>query len=82
LINIPSVRLAPGQFVRGEHTHSSVTFAKGSDGLQLSTHNRIHKIRLNTDPDKRAFFNDKSVASLERIELRDVTTISSLRIAS
>ncbi|MEO6783567.1 MAG: hypothetical protein ABI407_18890, partial [Bradyrhizobium sp.] len=54
LINVPSVRLAPGQFLRGEHEHSSVTFNAGTDGLRLSSDNRIHNIRLYASADKRA----------------------------
>jgi hypothetical protein len=80
LINVPSVRLAPGQFLRGEYEHSSVTFNAGSDGLQLSSDNRIHNIRLNTTADKRAIFNDTTVASLGRIELRGVTTTGCVQI--
>ena len=80
LINVPSVRLAPGQFLRGEHEHSSITFAPEADGLQLSSDNRIHNIRLQASPDKRAIFNDTSVASLGRIELRGVTTIGYVQI--
>ena len=80
LINVPSVRLAPGQFLRGEHEHSSLTFSAGADGLQLSSDNRIHNIRLNASADKRAIFNDTSVASLGRIELRGVTTTGRVQI--
>ena len=80
LINVPSVRLAPGQLLRGQHERSSVTFAAGVDGLQLSSDNRIHNIRLNASEDKRAIFNDTSVESLGRIELRGVTTTGCVQI--
>ncbi len=80
LINVPSVRLAPGQFLRGEHEHSSVTFNAGTDGLRLSSDNRIHNIRLYASADKRAIFNDTTVASLGRIELRGVTTTGCVQI--
>jgi hypothetical protein len=80
LINVPSVRLASGQFLRGEHEHSSVSFAVGADGLQLSSDNRVHNIRLNTSLDKRAICNDTSVANLGRIELRGVTTTGCVQI--
>jgi hypothetical protein len=80
LINVPSVRLAPGQSLRGEHEHSSITFAVGVEGLQLSSDNRIHNIRLQASPDKRAIFNDTLVASLGRIELRSVTTTGRVQI--
>ena len=80
LINMPSFRLAPGQSLRGEHEHSSVTFVAGADGLQLSSDNRVHNIRLNVAVDKPAIFNDTTVASLGRIELRSVTTTGCVRI--
>lgn len=74
LTDAPSVRLAPGQSLRGEGDGAAVTFVEGSDGLQLSSDNRVHNIRLNASVDKRAIFNDTSVASLGRIELRGLTT--------
>jgi hypothetical protein len=66
--------------LRGEGGTASITFAAGNDGLQLSSDNRIHNIRLNTAVDKRAIFNDTMVESLGRIELREVTTIGCVRI--
>ncbi len=80
LINVPSVRLAPGQVLRGQHECSSITFAAGIDGVQLSSDNRIHNIRLNASENKRAIFNDTSVESLGRIELRGVTTTGCVQI--
>ena len=80
LTNVPSVRLAPGQFLRGEDEHSSITFAAGIDGLQLSSDNRVHSIRLTASEDRRAIFNDTSVESLGRIELRGVTTTGCVQI--
>lgn len=80
LTNAPTIRLSPGQSLRGEDDESRITFATGSDGLQLSSDNRIHHIRLNASADKRAIFNDTSVASLGRIELRGVTTTGCVQI--
>ncbi len=80
LANAPSIRLSPGQSLRGEGDGSQITFAAGTDGLQLSSDNRIHNIRLYATTDKRAIFNDTSVASLGRIELRSVTTTGCVRI--
>ena len=48
LVNVPSVRLSPGQFLRGDHEHASVTFAAGADGFQLSSDNRVHNIHLHS----------------------------------
>jgi len=80
LTNAPSIRLSPGQSLRGDGEGAAVTFAKGGDGLQLSSDNRVHNIHLNASADKRAIFNDTSVASLGRIELRGVTTNGCVRI--
>jgi hypothetical protein len=75
-----SIRLASKQSLYGEDERSTVTFADGIDGLQLSSDNRVHNIRLHASPDKRAIFNDTSVASLGRIELRGITTIGRVQI--
>lgn len=80
LTNAPSIRLSPGQSLHGDGDGAAITFAKGGDGLQLSCDNRVHNIRLNASANKRAIFNDTSVASLGRIELRGVTTNGCVRI--
>lgn len=80
LANTPSISLSPGQSLRGADERSTITFAAGADGIQLSSDNRIHNLHLSTSPDKRAIFNDTSVASLGRIELRGVTTIGRVQI--
>jgi hypothetical protein len=80
LVNVPSIDLSPGQSLRGADEHASVTFADGTDGLRLSSDNRIHNIRLIASPDKRAIFNDTTVASLGRIELLGVTTIGCVQL--
>jgi hypothetical protein len=80
LSNAPSVRLSAGQSLRGADEGSVVTFAANTDGLELSSDNRVHNLRLDASPDKRAIFNDTSVASLGRIELRGVTTTGRVQI--
>ncbi|HEX6005777.1 MAG TPA: hypothetical protein VFZ14_17450 [Burkholderiales bacterium] len=80
LTNAPTIRLSPGQTLRGEGEGATVTFANDADGLQLSSDNRIHNIRLSASTDRRAIFNDTSVASLGRIELRGVTTTGRVQI--
>ncbi len=80
LVAVPSIRLSPGQSLRGEDERCSVSFTEGGDGLQLSSHNRVHNIRLRTSPDKRAIFNDTTMDNLGRLELRGVTTIGRVQI--
>lgn len=78
LTDVPSITLLPGQTLRGDGDGAGVVFA--AEGLQLSSDNRVHNIRLETTPDKRAIFNDTSVDSFGRIELRGVTTIGRVQI--
>ncbi|WIG60100.1 MAG: hypothetical protein OJF49_002848 [Ktedonobacterales bacterium] len=80
LSGAPTLRLAPGQSLRGENDRTEIAFADGADGLQLSSDNRVHTIHLHASTDKRALFNDTSVDSLGRIELREVTTTGRVQI--
>jgi hypothetical protein len=80
LDDAPSIRLSPGQSLHGEGQSARIGFAAGSEGLQLSSDNRVHNLRLDAAIDKRAIFNDTSVDSLGRIELRGVTTTGRVQI--
>ncbi|MEZ0167853.1 hypothetical protein [Microvirga sp. TS319] len=75
MANAPTVRLSPGQSLRGADEQSFISFADGNDGLQLSLDKRVHQACLNVSADRRAIFNDTSVDGLWRIELRGVTTL-------
>ena len=80
LHNAPSFRLAPGQSLFGEGDGCAITFAEGSDGVQLSTDNEIGTLLLAASPDQRAIFNDMSVASLGRMRLADITAHGQVQI--
>lgn len=80
VVDAPSFRLAPGQFLRGEDELAEMTFAGGAEGVQLTSDNQIRNLRLRAEPDKRAIFNDTSVESLGRIELRGVTATGRVQI--
>jgi len=80
LVNAPSVRLSPGQSLRGEDQESSIAFAAATEGLELSSDNRIRNILLTTSVERRAIYNDTSMDSLGRIELHDVTTTGRVQI--
>jgi hypothetical protein len=80
LANAPSIRLSPGQTLCGAGPDAVIGFAAGADGLQLSSDNCVRDIRLDASPDKRAIFNDTSVASLGDIQLRSVTTTGCVQI--
>lgn len=80
LTDAPSVRLSPGQSLRGAGDQGGITFAERIDGLQLSSDNRIHNIHLHASPDKRAIFNDTEVENLGRIEIVGVAAIGQVQI--
>jgi hypothetical protein len=80
LAGAPSISLPPGQSLRGAGDRATITFAAESDGVRLSSDNRIHNLHIATAPEKRAIFNDTSVPSLGRIELRGVTTKGRVQI--
>lgn len=80
LTGVPTLHLAPGQSLRGDSDRGEIVFAPGSDGLRLSADNRISALRLQASPERRAIFNDTSVASLGQIQLHDVTTIGRVQI--
>lgn len=80
IADAPSFRLAPGQSLLGEDDLAEITFVSGADGVELSSDNQIRALRLHAAPEKRAIFNDMSVDSLGRIELRGVTTTGRVQI--
>src|SRR6478609_6259113 len=73
LANASSISLSPGQSLRGEGDDVAITFAAGTDGLQLSSDNRIHNIRINASVGKRAIFNEyrRRKSRADRVARRD-----------
>lgn len=69
LIDMPTLRLSPGQALSGNDPQASIQFAAGQDGVQLSADNRVENIKLVTSPDRRAIFNDTSVEHFGRLVL-------------
>jgi len=80
LFNLPSFRLAPGQTLAAEGGETVLSFAPGSDGLQLSTDNEVVGIRIETSIDRRAIFNDTSVGTLGRLRLAGLSTIGQVQL--
>ena len=70
LTEIPTLRLSPGQTLRAAGAKLVLRFAPGGDGLQLSSGNYVENLELQTDLDRRVVFNDTSVDSLGRLQLR------------
>ena len=80
LTDVPLIRLAPGQSLRGADESAAISFRAADDGVQLSTDNSVRSIRLNASPEKRAICNDTTVPTLGRIELRGLTTTGRVQI--
>jgi hypothetical protein len=80
LSNVPSLHLSPGQSLSGAAEDSKIGFADGVDGIELTSDNGIHNVHLCASPQRRAIFNDTSVASLGRIQLRGVTAHGRVQI--
>ncbi len=80
IADVPSLRLAPGQIIEGENEHACLTFLAGQDGVQLSSDNEISHLRLETAPERKAIFNDTSVASLGHLRLYDVITVGQVQL--
>jgi hypothetical protein len=78
--NAPSIRLGPGQTLAGEGDDSSISFAPGVDGLQLSSDNDVRSLHLIASVDKRVIFNDTAVESLGHIRLQRVTAQGQVQI--
>jgi hypothetical protein len=69
LAGVPSLRLSPGQALRGDNRTPAIRFRAGQDGLELSSDNAVSGLRLICDLDRCAVFNDTSLPHLGRIEL-------------
>jgi hypothetical protein len=79
LTGMPTFRLSPGQVIAGT-PEASIRFAPGEDGLLLSTDNTVETLRVATDHDRRALFNDTAMAALGRMTLRDLTVTGVVRL--
>jgi hypothetical protein len=80
LIGASSIRLSQGQSLSGVDDSAAIAFLAGADGIQLSTDNSVRNLRLYASTERRAVFNDTSVPTLGRIELRSVTTTGRVQI--
>jgi hypothetical protein len=80
LVDVPSLRLAPGQALRGAQPTPTIRFRAGQDGLKVSSDNEVSGLRLVCDVDRRIVFNDTSVAHLGRIDLSDLAVVGVVQI--
>lgn len=76
---MPSLRLAPGQKLRGA-PGVVIRFAPGADGVCLTADNTVEDLELVADRARRALFNDTSASGFGRIELRRLRTTGCVRL--
>ncbi len=72
LANLPTLQLSPGQALIGE-PRATLRFEEGSDGVGLSSGNKLENLTLIAAPEKRSLFNDTDVADFGCLELRNLT---------
>lgn len=76
----PTFRLAPGQSLEGADEAATITFARGAEGVQLSSDNHLRNLRLRVAPEQRAIYNDTSVESLGQVSLSAITTTGRVQL--
>jgi hypothetical protein len=80
LSGVPSLRLSPGQTLTGAGSNAMLHFAIGSEGIQLSSNNRVENLEIIAASDKRVLFNDTTVDDFGLLELRDLTVTGVVQI--
>lgn len=80
LSGVPSLRLAPGQTLTGTGANAMLHFTIGSEGIQLSSNNRIENLEIIAASDKRVLFNDTTVADFGVFHLRNLTLTGVVQI--
>lgn len=80
IARLKTVRLLPGKRMRGASSDMRLSFAPGSDGVQLSTDNLVENLELHTDVQRCALYNDTEADALGRLALRNVRTVGVIRL--
>lgn len=80
LSGVPSLRLAPGQTLSGAGSNAMLHFTIGSEGIQLSSNNRVENLEIIAASDKRVLFNDNIVADFGVFHLQNLTLTGVVQI--
>jgi hypothetical protein len=80
LTGLRTLRLPPGKGLIGASPGLNLQFARGEDGIQLSTDNVVESLEVCTAPDCRAVYNDTQVERLGRLVLRNLRITGSVRL--
>jgi hypothetical protein len=81
LSDVPGFLLSPNKEIRGSSSEvAGLKFRQGSDGIQLSSNNSVSCLKLMTDSDRCAIWNDESVEDIGSLCLADLETVGRVRI--
>jgi hypothetical protein len=81
LAEVPNIDLLPGQTLSGlARNRYTLKFARGAEGVRLSSDNSIVSLQLQVSPDKRAIWNNGSVPTFGRTSLCSVSTVGRVQI--
>ena len=80
LDTVPTLALRPGQSLVGATKDATLRFALGVDGVRLSTDNALRGLTLQTDPGRRAVFNDLTCATMGRLVLQSLQVVGCVEI--
>ena len=80
LNDVSSLRLSPGQTVRGAQPGVAIRFGAGQDGVVLTSDNGLEALRIETEIGRRAVSNDTSVSGWGRFVLRGLTIQGCVRL--
>ncbi len=75
-----SLHLLPGQQLAGAGDDATLVFAADVDGVRVGRDNDVTRLRIQVDPDRRAVFNDTTVADLGTVRLAGITTRGQVQI--
>jgi hypothetical protein len=79
LSDVPGFRLSPQQEICGSSELSELKFQQGTDGIQLSSDNTVSTLKLVTDLDRCAIWNDESAEDMGSLRLAELTTVGRVR---
>jgi hypothetical protein len=81
LAEVPNIDLLPGQTLSSlARNRYILKFARGAEGVRLSSDNSIVSLQLQVSPDKRAISNNCSVPTFGRTSLCSVSTVGRVQI--
>lgn len=82
LMGMAGFRLRPGQRLVGATKRVTLQFCPGSDGVQMSSDNRIANLAITCDDDRRAIWNDAGVGRLGVLCLDNLRVTGCVRIVA